>query len=167
MALTPTLEGMCSKADWCRRDVLEAVLGLAREIAREGGEGGRTGALFTIGRADDVLGCSRPLILDPLVGHDPARRNITNLDLRGTIKALAQLDGAFVFAEDGTVVAGCRYLDVLAEGVDVPLGLGSRHVAAASVSKQLGIVAIAVSETGAIRVFFNGELVQHIDLEGD
>ena len=165
MALTPTLEGMCSKADWCRRDVLEAVLGLAREIARQSGEGRRTGALFTIGRANDVLRRSRALILDPLLGHEPAALHVTNPDLRGTIKVLAELDGAFVFAEDGTVVGACRYLDVPAEGVDVPLGLGSRHVAAASISKQLSIVAIAVSETGAVRVFFNGELVYDLEAE--
>jgi hypothetical protein len=31
--------------------------------------------------------------------------------LQGTVKELAQLDGAFVITEDGTVVAACRYLD--------------------------------------------------------
>jgi DNA integrity scanning protein DisA with diadenylate cyclase activity len=76
-----------------------------RQIAREGRKGRRTGALFTIGRPDDVVSCSRPLILDPLSGHAPAARHITNPDLRGTIKALAQLDGACIFAGDGTAVA--------------------------------------------------------------
>jgi DNA integrity scanning protein DisA with diadenylate cyclase activity len=162
MVLTPTLDRLCSNADWCRREVLDAVLTLAREIAREGR---RTGALLTIGRSDDVLSRSRPLILDPLSGHPPATRHVTNPDLCGTIKALARLDGACIFSEDGTAVAACRYLDVLAEGVNVPLGFGSRHVAAASISKQLGIVAIAVSETGAVRVFFNGELVTSLEVE--
>lgn len=158
------LDTICSTARCCRRDVLDAVLALAHEIAHEGREGRRTGALFTIGRADHVLNCSRPLILDPLSGHAPAMTHIENPDLRGTIKALAQLDGAFVVAEDGTVVAACRYLDALAEGVEVPLGLGSRHLAAASISKHLDIVTVVVSQTGVIRVFFKGALVRDNDV---
>jgi diadenylate cyclase len=165
MPFISTLDTIYSTTDWCRRDVLEAVLTLAHEIARQGQEGRRTGALFTVGRADAVLNCSRPLILDPLSGHVRAATHISNPDLRGTIKALAQLDGAFVIAEDGTVVAACRYLDALAEGVNVPLGLGSRHVAAASVSKQLDIVAVVVSQTGVVRVFFKGALVSERDVE--
>jgi DNA integrity scanning protein DisA with diadenylate cyclase activity len=162
VALIPTLDKLCSDADWCRREVLDAVLTLAREIAREGR---RTGALLTIGRPNDVLRRSRPLILDPLSGHPPAVRHVTNPDLCGTIKALAQLDGACIFSEDGTAVAACRYLDASAEGINVPLGFGSRQVAAASISKQLGIVAIAVSETGAVRVFFKGDLVIALEVE--
>jgi DNA integrity scanning protein DisA with diadenylate cyclase activity len=159
------LDTICSTASWCRRDVLAEMLALADEIGREGREGRRMGALFTIGRADCVLNCSRPLILDPLSGHAPGVTHIANPDLRGTVKALAQLDGAFVVTEDGTVVAACRYLDTLAEGVDVPLGLGSRHVAAASISKQLGIVIVVVSQTGVVRVFFKGALVHDDDVD--
>ena len=90
--------------------------------------------------------------------------HITNHDLRGTIKALAQLDGAFVVAEDGTVVAACRYLDASAEGVEMPLGLGSRHLAAASISKHLDIVTVVVSQSGVVRVFFKGALVADNDV---
>jgi DNA integrity scanning protein DisA with diadenylate cyclase activity len=79
--------------------------------------------------------------------------------LQGTVKELAQLDGAFVITEDGTVVAACRYLDAPATGVDVPLGLGTRHLAAASASKYLGVVALVVSQTGVVRVFCGGEMV--------
>ena len=70
-------------------------------------EGRRIGTLFTLGKADAVLAASRALILDPLAGHAPARTHITDPDLRGTMKELAQLDGAFVISEDGTVVAAC------------------------------------------------------------
>jgi DisA checkpoint controller-like protein len=75
--------------------------------------------------------------------------HITDPRLRGTIKELSQLDGAFVVGDDGVVVAACRYLGVSAEGIEVPLGLGSRHLAGAAVSKQLGVIAIVVSESGS------------------
>ena len=59
-------------------------------------------------------------------------------------------------------MAACRYLDASVENVDLPLGLGSRHLAAASVSQRLGIVAIVVSESGIVRVFHRGELAAEI-----
>ena len=131
---------------------------LALEIAREGREGRRIGTLFTLGHADAVLAASRALILDPLAGHTPAKTHITDPNLRGTIKELAQLDGAFVISESGAVVAACRYLDASVEKIDVPLGLGSRHLAAASMSQRLGIVAIVVSESGIVRLFHDGRI---------
>lgn len=152
------LRTLCSSAPGCRYDVLESVLRLVEEIAREGNEGRPLGALFTIGRAPDVIRCSRPLILDPLRGHAPEATRIDDAPLRGTIKALAQLDGAFVLTEEGVVVAACRYLDVPTAGIDVPLGLGSRHVAAAAISQRLHIVAVVLSQSGVIRVFFDGEI---------
>lgn len=44
------------------------------------------------------------------------------------------------------------------EQIDLPLGLGSRHLAAASMSQRLGIVAIVVSESGVVRVFHRGRI---------
>lgn len=155
---TSVLEKLCRQIPWCQRAILESTLELALEIAREGREGRRIGTLFTLGKADAVLATSRPLILDPLVGHAPARTHITHPDLRGTIKELAQLDGAFVISDAGTVVAACRYLDASVEQIELPLGLGSRHLAAASVSQRLGAIAIVVSESGVVRVFHQGRL---------
>src|SRR6267378_1718856 len=111
-------------------EVLEPLIGLAVEIAREGREGRRVGTLFTLGDEKAVLAKSRPLILDPLFGHPESSRHITNLNLRGTIKELAQLDGGFVVSRDGIVLSACRYLDAAAALGDVPLGLGRRHIAA-------------------------------------
>jgi len=67
-------------------DVLESLIGLAVEIAREGREGRRVGTLFTLGDESAVLARSRPLILDPLSGHPESSLHVTNLNLRGTIK---------------------------------------------------------------------------------
>jgi len=154
----PAVKTLSSRIPWCEPAVLESVLELALEIAREGREGRRIGTLFTVGKADAVLAASRALILDPLAGHAPARTHITDSDLRGTIKELAQLDGAFVISETGIVVAACRYLDASAERIDLPLGFGSRHLAAASVSQRLGAAAIVVSESGVVRVFHAGHI---------
>src|SRR6201981_1103554 len=112
--------------------ILESLIELAVEIAREGREGRRVGTLFTLGDEEAVLARSRALILDPLLGHPESSRHITNLNLRGTIKELAQLDGGFVVSREGIVVSACRYLDAVATQVDVPLGLGSRQYAAAN-----------------------------------
>jgi DNA integrity scanning protein DisA with diadenylate cyclase activity len=152
------LKTLCSRIPWCEQAVLEPAVELALEIAREGREGRRIGTLFTLGEAEAVLTASRALILDPLAAHAPQRTHITDPNLRGTIKELAQLDGAFVISESGIVVAACRYLDASVEQIDVPLGLGSRHLAAASISRRLGAIAIVVSESGVVRVFHRGEI---------
>jgi hypothetical protein len=158
----PTFDTVCTRVPWCRPDVLNPLLELAIEIAREGREGRRIGTLFTLGHSDAVLAHSRPLILDPLAGHAPHATSLLDPNVRGTVKELAQLDGAFVVAEDGTVRAACRYLNASVQDVDVPFGLGSRHLAAASVSKRLGVVAIVVSESAVVRVFYAGELIAEI-----
>src|SRR5437588_3412729 len=88
-------------------DILNALIGLAVEIAREGREGRRIGTLFTLGDEQAVLNKSRALILDPLAGHPEGVRHITDPNLRGTIKELAQLDGAFVVSSTGVVLAAC------------------------------------------------------------
>jgi diadenylate cyclase len=159
MEIGPALAAILRRQPACDRRVVGAVLTLAVEISREGREGRRTGTLFTIGRDELVLSSSRPLILDPLAGHAPEARLVTDDRLRGTVKELSQLDGAFVVSADGAVVSACRYLDVPASAVDVPLGLGSRHVAAASISRKFPVVAIAVSASGVIRAFCDGEIV--------
>ena len=142
--------------------VLEPLIELAVEIAREGREGRRIGTLFTLGDEEAVLARSSPLILDPMLGHPASSRHITDLNLRGTIKELAQLDGGFVVSRDGIVLSACRYLDAVAEQLDVPLGLGSRHIAAANMSAVTDAVGIVVSESSVVRLFCHGKLVGEI-----
>jgi len=143
-------------------DVLEPLIELAVEIAREGREGRRIGTLFTLGDEESVLSKSRSLILDPLAGHPEISRHVTNQNLRGTIKELAQLDGAFIVSRSGTFLSACRYLDAVASAVDVPLGLGSRHIAAANMSAVTNAVGIVVSESSVVRLFCHGSLVGEI-----
>jgi DNA integrity scanning protein DisA with diadenylate cyclase activity len=143
-------------------DVLDSLIELAVEIAREGREGKRVGTLFMLGDENAVLARSRSLILDPLLGHPESARHITNLNLRGTIKELAQLDGGFVVSHAGIVLSACRYLDAIAAEVEVPLGLGSRHIAAANMSAVTKAVGIVVSESSVVRIFCHGQLVGEI-----
>ncbi len=142
--------------------VLESVVLLAIEIAREGREGRKIGTIFTVADSHEVLRRSRSLILDPLAGHPDALKNIEDPNLRETLKELAQLDGAFVISGSGTAISACRYLSATAEGVDLPLGLGSRHMAAASITRMTEAVAVVVSESSLVRVFDNGELVSEV-----
>jgi len=143
-------------------EVLESLIELAVEIAREGREGRRIGTLFTLGAQQEVLAQSRPLILDPLLGHPESSRRLTDPGLRGTIKELAQLDGAFVVSDDGIVVSACRYLHAATPEVSLPLGLGSRHIAGANMSKATKALAVVVSESSVVRLFCHGELVAEI-----
>ncbi|HLB92193.1 MAG TPA: diadenylate cyclase [Terriglobales bacterium] len=143
-------------------DILESLIELAVEIAREGREGRRIGTLFMLGDEDSVLARSRPLILDPLSGHPESSRHITSLNLRGTIKELAQLDGGFVVSRSGTLLSGCRYLDAADGQVDLPLGLGSRHIAAANMSAVTRAIGIVVSDSSVVRIFCHGRLVGEI-----
>src|SRR5579863_5575526 len=143
-------------------DVLECLIALAVEIAREGREGRRVGTIFTLGDEDAVLARSLSLILVPLSGHPESSLHITNPNLRGTIKELAQLDGGFVVSREGTVLSACRYLDAVAAQADVPLGLGSRHIAAANMSAVTKAVGIVVSESSVVRLFCHGQLVGEI-----
>src|SRR5579864_4027184 len=143
-------------------DVLDSLIELAVEIAREGREGKRVGTLFMLGDENAVLARSRSLILDPLLGHPESARQIDNLNLRGTIKELAQLDGGFVVSHAGIVLSACRYLDAISAEVEVPLGLGSRHIAAANMSAVTKAVGIVVSESSVVRIFCHGQLVGEI-----
>jgi diadenylate cyclase len=156
------LKEICSERRGVNTRVLEQTITLAVEIAREGREGRKIGTLFVVGDSESVLRSSRPLILDPLVGHPDEKKRIDDPDVRETLKELAQLDGAFVVSNEGVALAAARYIDTVSDDIDIPLGLGSRHVAAASVSKRTGAVAVAVSESSMVRMFDDGELVSEI-----
>jgi hypothetical protein len=50
----------------------------------------------------------------------------------------------------------------VAAQVNVPLGLGSRHIAAANMSAVTSTVGIVVSESSVVRLFCHGRLVGEI-----
>jgi diadenylate cyclase len=149
-------EDICKMTPGCQSKVLEQTLQLAVEIAREGREGREIGTVFMLGDEEAVLKESRPLILDPLQGHAPELKKIDDFNMRETAKELAQLDGAFVISADGTIISAARYLNADSTGINLPLGLGARHMAAAAIILATKAVAVVVSETSVVRVFGRG-----------
>jgi diadenylate cyclase len=139
--------------------VMDAVIDLAISIGVGGWEGRPVGALFVIGDSNTVMEKSRQLTLNPFQGYSEDEKNIMNPDVRHALHAFAVLDGAFIVREDGVVVAAGRYLNFDEEkDVDVPLGLGARHMAAAGISRDTEAIAIVVSQTsGSVRVFKRGK----------
>jgi diadenylate cyclase len=160
--LAELLDEVCSERRGVNNRTLRRVVNLAVEIAREGREGRKIGTLFVVGDSEAVLRHSRPMILDPLYGHPHESKRIEDPDLRETLKELAQLDGAFVVSDEGVVLSAALYIDATSDHLRLPLGLGSRHVAAASVSSRTEAVAVAVSESSTVRMFDDGELVAEI-----
>jgi DNA integrity scanning protein DisA with diadenylate cyclase activity len=156
------LADVCSENREVNVKTLEKVVMLAVEIAREGREGRKVGTLFTVGDEEAVLTQTRALILDPLYAHANDRKRLDDANLWETVKELAQLDGAFVVSEDGVVIAAARYLNASSSGIDLPLGLGSRHMAGASISLRTNAVVVVVSESSMVRVFDEGEIVAEI-----
>lgn len=141
--------------------VIEAVLAIAAEIAREGREKGHVGAIFIVGDSERVLANSRPVVLNPYEGHDDEVRQIVDPRNWETAKEFAQIDGAFVIDENGIILAAGRYIDVKSR-VELPSGLGGRHLASAAITKETKAIAVAVSETGVIRIFKDGEILMKI-----
>src|SRR5258708_19711660 len=92
-------------------------------------------------------------------GDSKGGREIRGGKLRGRIKELAQLDGAFVGSDQGIVVSACRYLDAAASDVALPYGMASRHLAGASISQVTDAVAIVVSESSMVRGIDDCKLV--------
>lgn len=156
------LRDICNEQRGVNLHTLEQVILLAVEIAREGREGRKIGTLFVVADTTATLKHSRCLILDPLWHHPVEQKRIDDPNLRETVKELAQLDGAFIVADDGITLSACRYLDASSEGIELPLGLGSRHMAAASITKQTNAIAVVVSESAVVRVFDGGELIAEI-----
>ena len=156
------LRDICCKNRNVNLTILENVLLLAVEIAREGREGRRVGTLFVVSDSDEVLKRSKNVILDPLKGHAEELRRIDDSNMREVIKELAQLDGALIVSDDGVVVSACRYINSSSEGIELPLGFGGRHMAGASISRETGAVAVVVSKSSVVRIFDDGELVGEI-----
>lgn len=164
--LSLVLDAICAERDSGNRRALADLIRLAAELVHQGREGRKIGALFVIGDTERLLARSRPLMLDPLRGHPRETLDVGRRELREPVKELAQLDGAFLIEDAGVFVAAGRLIDVdlgVAEGI--PMGLGSRHAAAASISRSADAVSVVASQSGVVRVFARGKLVAEVHTE--
>ncbi|MBX7101444.1 MAG: diadenylate cyclase [Myxococcaceae bacterium] len=140
--------------------VVDALIQLALQIGQEGFEGHPIGTIITIGDHNAVMETSRQLTINPFQGLSEAERNVLDPRIREAIKNFSVLDGAFVIREDGVVLAAGRYLSASDDQVKIPLGLGARHAAAASITATTKCIAMVVSQTsGAVRLFKEGNIV--------
>jgi DNA integrity scanning protein DisA with diadenylate cyclase activity len=137
---------------------------LATEIGREGREGQPVGTILVVGDTRKVLGMCRFQNFNPFRGYTRAERDIRDRDVREQIKEIAKLDGAILIGRDGIAEAACLHLGARADGLNLRKGFGSRHAAAAGISKHTNAIAFAVSQSsGSVRVFQKGEEVLHIE----
>jgi DNA integrity scanning protein DisA with diadenylate cyclase activity len=144
-------------------EVLDAVIRVAVEIAREGREGQAIGTAFVIGDTKNVLNYSKQFVLNPFHGHQETERQITDAGIQGTIKEFAQLDGAFLITGRGVVEAAGRCITVDMSQVNLPGGMGSRHSSVAGITQVTKSIGIVVSQSGGqIRIFKAGKIVHRI-----
>ncbi len=146
-------------------DVLEAVLDIALEIVSEGREGRRIGTAFIVGDAGEMSKYAKQLIINPFQNYPPEMRQITDPDLKETIKGFAQLDGAFFIDQNGIMLsAGTQInLDISAANIEGLEGFGTRHRYSAAITKMTNSIAIVVSESGGtVRVFKEGRIVMKL-----
>jgi DNA integrity scanning protein DisA with diadenylate cyclase activity len=144
-------------------EVIRNVFEVATELGKKGQKGKRVGALFVVGDAGKVMNKSRPLSYNPFEkSHVHVGDPIVNVML----KEFSRLDGAFVISDSGKIVSAYRYLEPSAEGVDIPKGLGARHMAAGAITRDSNAVAVVLSESdGLVRAFSGGEIVLGLDPE--
>lgn len=148
-----------------KEEVFDAVFHICTEISIEGREGKPVGTTFLIGDTKNVLEKSRQIILNPFEGHRPELRNVLSPELKENIKALAQLDGAFVISADGFVESVGRYITVDSSNVSLPPGMGTRHNSVAAITQVTHAVGIVVSQSGGgITVFRDGRILKKITL---
>ena len=145
-------------------ETLKVVLDLAIDIGREGREGKPVGTLFVVGDSRKVMSNTHPTGFDPVKGYTRKERNLNDARVREGIREVAQLDGAFIISADGTVEACCQLIATSAAEITLSKGLGTRHWAAAAITKNTNAVAITVSETsGTVRIFEKGEVVLRVE----
>lgn len=141
--------------------VMNAVVEISTELGWGGRKGEPVGTAFMIGDEEKVFNLSHQLGLNPLKGHKGVK--ITDSKNWELIKRYAFLDGAFLLDEEGNIMAAGRYLDADVD-VDIPSGLGTRHIAVASMSAATHSKGVTVSGTdGMVRIFSDGEILGEID----
>lgn len=139
-------------------NVFDAVFHLSIEISREGWEGHAVGTSFVIGDTQNVMEHSRPCTINSFEGQSGEKRQITNPELSEVIKGLAQMDGAFVIKEDGSIEASGRHFIIDNLVLKIPEGYGTRHASVAGITQMTNAIGVVVSTNGKISIMKNGEI---------
>ncbi|MBN2068242.1 MAG: PTS sugar transporter subunit IIA [Opitutales bacterium] len=142
-------------------EVVERMLAIATELAVEGREGKPVGSLFVVGNTEVINPMIKPLVLNPFYGYKEEDRNVLNPFMDETIKEFSVIDGCFVIRGDGVIESAGSLIHAPSEFYqDMPGGFGSRHSAAAAISRATDCLAIVVSaSTGQVSLFRNGDMV--------
>lgn len=118
------------------------------------------GAIFMLGDTARVLDGAEQPVPNPFYGHDKELRQITNPEIHDALVEFAKLDGTFVVRADGYIESAGVFLAADEEEIEIPSGLGARHMAAASTTARTDATAIVVSATdGNVRVFDDGRQI--------
>ena len=140
--------------------VLAATVELSIELGKGGSDGKPIGTSFVVGDAKSVLRLSRQLMINPFKSYSVDVKDRRQWDL---IKKYAFFDGAFIIGDDGHIIASQRYLSANIR-VEIPSGLGTRHLAVAAITAATRAKGVTVSgENGAVRIFEHGKIKAKID----
>ncbi len=156
--------GVGKLAETVQPEIFQAILTLAIELAEKGREGKPIGTILVVGDHEKVMQLSKQMIMNPFKGYEEEDRNLLSASLKETIREFSAMDGAFVIADDGTVLAAGRYLGAAIEEASLPRGLGSRHLAAAGITSLTQALAFVISESsGDVRIFKDGKIIMHFE----
>src|SRR4029077_4663437 len=103
---------------------------------------------------EKVLSMSRPLNFNPFRGYSRGERDVRDKKVREQIKDIVQLEGAIIIRRDGVAEAACMYIDAPADMVTISKGWGTRHWAAAAITKKTKAIAVVVSQSSGRVVIF-------------
>jgi len=139
-------------------EVLERIIAVATELAVEGREGKPVGTLFVLGDTDKVNTMVKPLVLNPFYGYKMEDRNVLNPFMDETIKEYSVIDGGFVIRGNGVIESAGSLIHAASEFYEnLPGGFGTRHSAAAAISKAADCLSICVSaSSGQVTLFRKG-----------
>lgn len=139
-------------------EVLERMIAIATELSVEGREGKPVGTMFVVGDTEKVNNMVKPLVLNPFYGYRMEDRNVLNPFMDETIKEYSVIDGGFVIRGDGIIESAGSLIHAPAEFYDnLPSGYGTRHSAAAAITKAADCISICVSaSSGQVTLFRKG-----------
>jgi len=141
-----------------------AVVDIALDIGALGREGKSIGTTFIIGDIEEVLKLSHQAVFNPFKGYPKKERIINRSEVVESIKEFAHLDGAIIITDNGVIEAAGRHLDAAGVVTRQLRGLGSRHRAAAGMTRKTEAVAVVVSEsTGRVTIFDNGRIISSLE----